>query len=526
MNTKIADFMPVVSVIPDETTPENYVEESTTAFNGDANWEDYPVEFIDKKYPEVKWQFPKMQFKNKFGEELESTDPWYFYGGYVNNYSSNLSKYNLNYFTNLGASGYLLYNRTVPSPQMFLLSPLFYALQSIGYKMKGDVQEDVFIQSLVMYSNKNNLCKVELLPEPTNIIFDGLFTFVSGIFSTPDTYRKIQQIVIVEPGNYHIEYNFDLKGPDLFGLPRRCSLLVNPTGSDNTEVLFSALLFSPSNIRSGSTDFFIDSPGVWNFLYYNDFSEMPHSYSLTLVKSESVIFHQMHPTINTGRYLPDWTLSTYINNLKNFLNLDIDIDDVTKTLPLNFNENWITIQKPEILKKSMSIVSYEQNPYNAFLLKYDNDENLALWITKDGPETYTNQISDFDQLLDSKFKFMPSNLVTTELTEALESIGGVGLMIYDPANMPFTSVDLNGQTLKLGGDGGIYDVYWKKFLKFRLNASVVEVSGGFTKTEIGKFLKTKRIHFDHQDYVVSVLGYKELKQDNYIVTFKLESVNF
>ena len=78
--------------------------------------------------------------------------------------------------------------------------------------------------------------------------------------------------------------------------------------------------------------------------------------------------------------------------------------------------------------------------------------------------------------------------------------------------------------MKIDGGGGIYDVFWKKWLKFRVNASVIEIYGGFTKTEIAKFLKTKRIHVDHQDYVISLLDYKELKQDNYTVSFKVESV--
>lgn len=99
-------------------------------------------------------------------------------------------------------------------------------------------------------------------------------------------------------------------------------------------------------------------------------------------------------------------------------------------------------------------------------------------------------------------------------------------MIYDEAVHPYTSETFNNQTLKIDGDGGIYDVFWKKFLKFRMNASVIELTGGFTKTEIGKFIKTKRIHVDKQDYVVSVLDYKELKQDNYLVKFKVESVTF
>lgn len=249
---------------------------------------------------------------------------------------------------------------------------------------------------------------------------------------------------------------------------------------------------------------------------------MPISYEVTFRKAGADRdYKMMHPTIQTGRFLPDWTFATYLNECKKLFNLDIDIDDFTKSLTLNFNENFIENNLPEVIKKSLALSSYETASAQSFILKYNNDEDVALWITKDGAETYANQNSDYSETLDCKFKFIPVTGYSASLSEELESKDGVGLMLYDETASPLISAAYQGKTLTMQD---IYNEYHKNWLKFRANAGIVEMTGAFTKTEISKISKAKRIHIDHQEYILEFIETKELKNENYEVKFRLHSI--
>ena len=99
-------------------------------------------------------------------------------------------------------------------------------------------------------------------------------------------------------------------------------------------------------------------------------------------------------------------------------------------------------------------------------------------------------------------------------------------MIYDHALYPYTVAEYAGQNLSIAGPGGIYEVYWKKWLKFRLNSSAVEMSGPFTETELNKILQLKRIFIDDQEYMIGSIQYLETLQNNFDVKFSLLSITF
>jgi len=132
MNTKISSFMPIVSVIPGETNPVPFSEKSKIPLTGSMDWPAYYNGFIDKSFPEVKWQFPKMLFSNKYGENIAYPDTWSFYMGFINNYEET-SLIENSYFISNGICE--VRNKNVIAPQLYLLSPLYYVLQSAGFTM-------------------------------------------------------------------------------------------------------------------------------------------------------------------------------------------------------------------------------------------------------------------------------------------------------------------------------------------------------------------------------------------------------
>lgn len=512
MNKKISEFMPVVSVIPDDENPIPYSEESEEIIEGSEYWKTYPLPFLDKNFPVVKWQFPTLSWINKFGVNLEADDEWYYFKNRINDYDDEGLILNT---IEISGNEVNVKNKNVISPQIFLLTPLYYALKSIGFKAIGSVMENEFLKRLLFLSTKNNLTKSNYIKQ----VFPPLeyFTVPShGFWSTNFYYN------VTTPGTYYIKYKFEettFPG-DEFGV----TFSIMYAGS----VIFSYTYGAnqPPQVFEGTVEFEVtgnESTHQLRFSYTTQQNIMP-VYNLSSLNNDNKS-HQMHPTIQLGRYLPDWTFATYLNELQNLFNLEITPDDFSKTLNLNFNETTINNSATFIVKKSLQFKSYDPAPYTAYLLKYDNDTDLALWITTSGPEEYVSQKSDFSENLSSKFKFIESTF-TANLSDDVDSKSGVGLMIYDPANKPYISGNYLGQTLKIDGEKGIYSSFWKKFTKFLLQSSLVEVSGAFTEIEKNQISKLKRIFIDHQEYMISITESTETVQDNFMLKFKLQSITF
>lgn len=511
MNKKIAEFMPVISVIPDEINPIPYTEESEQIIEGSEYWQTYPLPFLTANFPEVKWQFPTMNWFNKFGVALDATDEWFLYQNKINDYDSNGLILNSFHRTE---SVIKVENRNVVSPQVFLLSPLYYALKTINFKAIGTAFDNDFLKRLLILSTKDNLTHTSYI----KLEFPPLYPFSD----VPNAWTTNFYYNITTPGKYSVKYYIE-----------ETTFPTDPYGRTFSIWWAGGIIYAysygsnrPSQVFEGIVEFEVTGQEGTNqlrFSYVTRSNQMP-VYSLSSLNNDNE-YHQMHPTIQLGRYLPDWTFGTYLNELQNLFNLEITPDDFSQTVNVNFNEESIVNGATHNIKKSLEIISYDNSPYNAFLLKYDNDEDEALWITSGSSEVYNTQSSDFLERLNSKFKYIP---VTTSanLSEDIESKGGVGLMIYDPANKPNISVDFLGQTLKMNGDKGIYQVFWRKFLKFLFNSSSVELTGPFTENEKNKILKLKRIFIDHQEYMVSSIESSETQQENFNIKFNLLTITF
>lgn len=325
MNKKIADLMPVVSIIPGELNPVPFSEESDINYDEAALWATYPISFLGQKFPSVKYQFPTMYWKNKFGIDLTSDDDWYLYHDHINEYNDTpeLITNNLTY-----TDHFIIENKNVVAPQIFLLSPLFFALSSIGFKADGDFYNDSFISSLLFYSSNNNLSKSKFLrlhlPELT------YYPDVGGFYESEISF------LIVKSGTYTINYSFDEvsfpSDPDHGVVFKVFFLTIQGYYEYNTT--------QPSQNFSGTitVDVGPDQIGMYIYIsYFTHYNFLPN-YSLS-ISNDGLNYFQMHPTIQLGRYLPDWTFGTYLNELKKLFNLNIKIDDFTKKVILNFNEN-------------------------------------------------------------------------------------------------------------------------------------------------------------------------------------------
>jgi hypothetical protein len=526
MNTKIADFMPTVSVIPGETAPVPYLETTDIPVTGSDNWATYPLGFINNIFPAVKWQFPTMKHFNKFGVDLAVDDPWHSYENEINKFG--LTEFVENTYEVVSNVCTVL-NKNIPAPQLFLLTPLFYALETIGWKMSGSFTTSEFIKRLLILNNKNNLTKSFPLKTTGTVTLNA--PTIGGAYDDLGEliyyyYSSLTYYVASVAGVYY--FNYEITEPTFtFDDPYVDRKYFYIALGDQSFIAYTHYSTTAANVYKGTIKIEVTAAEVGQNIrigYFTNVDSLP-TYSLGVKVTYPNEYNQMHPTINLSRYTPDWTFATYLNALQNFFNLEITPDDFTKKLTLNFNADSIINGEKTILNKSLIASSYEQTPYNSFLLKYANDEDAALWITTEGAVIYTTQKSDFLEKLDSKFKLVPTTATAT-LSEELDSKEGIGLMIYDTFNKPNTSSNYLGQNLNLDGVGGVYEVYWRKWLKFRLNSSILEMSGPFTEIELNKIIKLNRIFIDNQEYMISSLQYSETTQNNFDVKFSLLSITF
>lgn len=508
MDKKIADFMPIITV---------------------NSWYYYPKQFLDDVFPAAKFQFPKMKWLNKFGDNLQPDDEWYDYLNWINNYENASQGLGMPYnYQSYSSSGQIiLHNRNVPSPQMFLLTPMFYALNSIGFSAEGSAYTDDFLKRLLIFSSENNLKLYPVFPLQNSIFLPTTpnvpYSYSKFYFNGTE-YRDI--LAILTAGDYVIDYYFELPQSLDYYLNYLFYLVIKLPGG-GWEVLFQTSTSRPHNfIKSGSLTF---TAGVGNLAvhYGSYYQNLPVNYTVKIRPvGDSKNVWAFDSIIKTGKYLPDWTFGTYVNELKKLFNLKISFDNVRKKLICDFNEKEIEINRKHIIDKSLAIINNVAINFEAVHLKLINDTDLSLWIDKNGKNVFTNQTSDFVEVNESRFKLIPNNTITANLSDDLVSKDGVGLMIYEPTNKPYISKDYNGQNLTLEEPLGIYETYWKKWLKFRLNASLIEMTGYFTEIELSKISKVSRIYIDHQEYEVASLEFSETEQSNFEVLLKLQSVNF
>jgi hypothetical protein len=403
-NLKINNALPSISVTGNQTNIVPYAETMQYVLPNMEDWNSFGQFLLGKIFPEVKLQLPKMKWQDKFGTNIPSGEPWHNYLDYVNNvteYAPGQFAFILN---SIFVDGIPFSNneKNVPMPQVFLLSPLFYILETIGWTFSGDFTEHELIRRTLFFSEKNNLYK------------------------TP------------------------------FG-----------------------------------------SPGY------------------------------MHTTIDMNRYVPEWTFGTYITNLKNAFNLNVKIDDIKKDISFNFNENSNESEEKVIIEKSLLYDSYDVAAFSSFVLKYQNDEDIALFITKEEQVIYDDIDNPFTKTIASKFKYMNSDATTTVITEDLVNKEGVGLLIYNENNKPYTSTATpTGYNLNINGVKGIYETFFKRWLKFCLNASSCEVTGYFTKQELKQIVKSSSVYINNQHFRVVDVTISEASNNFEEAKISLLSVNY
>lgn len=531
-NKKISEFMPIVSVIPDETNPVPYAEESFSIENGDINWKTYPQTFLNLGFPAAKWQFPTMKWAEQFKDDNTAGLIWQNYSGNVNDYTPDLSELKINSSALVlgNSNDFSIVNNFVPSLQVYLFSPLLYALNSIGYNAEGEAYNHELLKRILFLSTKNNLSKAGV---PFYYYYEAIMPYSWTIIGIEYQYIRIITSPYSEEGspalanlsnNFVFEYEYNIQAGQDFSV--FYSVTPISTGIDTWIEVFNVNNTDSITTRSGKIAVIITELSYLKIKHISNINTNPISSGYNYGSIMNRDYYQFHPTIETGRYLPDWTFGKYLNELQKTFNLEIIEDPFRKIVTLNFIDNEYFQSLPLVLDKSFKTPIKDIIANNYFILKYKNDTDLALLIGQNSSDLYFGEDVEFSTKIEVDFKEVDFNLVTATLSESSNAKEGTGLMIFDTSHKPYVRKTWSTYNLSISLDGGIFETFYLKTLKVRILASCVEIQGAFTKTELGKIKKGKTIYFDNQKFIILNYEYTEV-DDNFLnVKMKLETINY
>lgn len=529
MTKKMNTLMEIHSIIPGETNPIPFTEESDVILSGINYWESYPISFVGKVFPEVFYNFPMINWDNKFGIDLNQDNTWYDYLNYLNCF--NFNDNGLEFFTNsysISQTTTSVSNKNIPAPMLFLCSPLVFALNTIGWKLEGNFKEHELVKNTLIFSPKNNISKTIIEATATDVLMDFNVWESTSIFPGTTTKKYTKTINYTGIGAYTVKYYF--KMPPLInfsGCPKKTSLRIQRSGYPFITIAFNSGNYDTEKVFSGEIDIPLGliSPTL-DFIFYNPFEQSPIEYSISIRKKDTdKEFQQMHPTIDLNRYVPDVTFGAYLNSLKNLFNLNISADDLNKALILNFADTEVDVN-PLVLKKSHVLNTFDLAENTSFVLKHDNDEDLSIYFSKNGIDIYTNQSDDFTKIIQTKFKNIPFVNFTSKLSEFINNKTGIGLINYTNSSSPYTAEKTNNEfTLNIPGEKGIFETFHKTFLKKRLNASRVEMTISLSKQEVSFLNKKIKLYIDNQEYYILSIELTENTNGYINCKLILESIN-
>ncbi|MUP44912.1 hypothetical protein E0K83_04020 [Gramella sp. BOM4] len=517
MNKKIASFFPTFSVIG-EQYPRDYVSEAKEELGFQQEWADHAEAIAGKLYPEVKWQLPEIRYIDKFGTDLKDDDPHFYYLGHLNARDYNgLAKNDLisnsNYFK--------VHNKNVIAPRVFWLAPIQYAFESIGYKLVGNVPDHGFFKRLLSHSENDNMTKIPRKPPGEPLDLNSVLweqRALPGIYNgiLVQTWIKEIEFIPPNPGEHVLRYDMNIEGQSFHGVQiyKNDQLIANHTRLYPGE-FEGALTFT---VEEGQEN----TPFI--FIYHHVAKFMPVDYELGWYNDLSELdFFDMHPTIDFSRYIPDWTTVDYLNRYQKMFNLKIDIDDVEKTIALNFNvQDYLFNGKTVPIFKSLEIAEPKNIEAESYLLKYANNVDTPQFVSLHEDIERNENTKE----IVTDFKFIPYNRGRHELSQRVEDREGVGLLLYDPAFHPGTVESFEGINLSMPGLGGVYDTFHKPWILFRLNAANPVLKGPFSKTELYQISKYKKILVDGQVYLVKAIDYKENSIALFDTELEVASVSF
>ena len=454
-----------------------------------------PILNVGKFYTAKEWDEFQQQFNQQFNGLLLNTRE-----EIVSGFSYNVKNF----------------NSFVPMP--YLMALLKNPILNNGYKLAGTFVENSFNNKIIVVPD--GLDNNTKLPVNTGIVDSwGAVkrgTFFTFIMPYSDFGVGSHSVDFVVKGIKKAVSSFDTK-----------IWVVRSFNNDvQEEVLFSKTDFEYNAIDSadysGSASFDVteeniaDSILYVNFYQHNDILPVESTIKIKPEADETVL-HLIHPTVDLSRFSPDWTLGKLINNLKNWQNLDVDFDETTKTLFINYNEEFLKSNKHVDLSSEIVAITSKENSFkNKHNITYANSVDNV--VITEGIEVVNGAIKNETIItIENGFKILKSGVNSKDFLETK----GVTLALYTGGI--YTALEYNSKTLSLSGANGIVNTYWKRWINFRQNSKKISAVAYLSSTVISRIKKDKKVYFDQRMYAFSSFTTKS-KNKLKKVTLELENI--
>ncbi|SDS11473.1 hypothetical protein SAMN04487764_1488 [Gillisia sp. Hel1_33_143] len=410
------------------------------------------------------WPYSAFAFPMIYRPEISKETNYDLFEGFVNNYSN--GAYLGNEVDTSGPEPVYI-NRNVLAPCPYLLEILKFGFKTAGKKVIGDIFKDEVLKKAV-YIPQNYLEKFRGseyvnfsfgMPTSTEVVFNRI---VYGIYE--------KKITPLSQGTYEIDYNINLD-PVLaryfeFTIFREDSL------SQERTILFQAL--SKDNRVTLDEKFSVNVEELDNFspiiiqlkiLQTNqsitDFNNFEYSFKGGQLNEFPSVF-------TLSNFMPDQTFGEFVNEMKNWLNLDITPNE--RYVEINFTQDSI-LKKPSVdhshLEDPDKKITHNSNRF--YKLSYANKEQV--FYNKNG-QVYSDIDEEGNETVEIKMDVQPlavernKNITTAVYPSKKSKIDFSVYDGFDANNLPTCSASLS-KTLSLDN---VTKDRWKTWIYFRINS--------------------------------------------------------
>jgi hypothetical protein len=423
------------------------------------NFNDHAVSLISKSWPETSHQFPLIH-----DAKIQEEDNYEKFLGFINNYDqlsgSFLSNQFLNEVDDDGDTVSVLYNRNVMMPCVYLAEIL-----QKGYKLAGKEVLGEFI-------NHETIKKIIYKPDTfLEKFYDTQFeTF---IFSNPESVNPeggtdnyyLTTFDPQEVGSYELYLKFNLPRSIASSFDLKVTVddvLFKEYSSSLSRVILNEKLKINIEGITSTTKVKVELFIPFTTINIEDYNTIQFSFA----EGDLNLFPRLY---NLGEFMPDMKFGEFVNFIKNWFNLDIKTFD--NYVIIDFLENNITRRRKrdhEHLK--VNDAEFSTNENKVYKLQYDNDQKVI--VNKQG-QIYNEIDIDVNKIVEIKVEAsaLVSEFKRRILTAvASENESKFDFMYYDglTANRVPSSAALSTQN--------VYDLFWKKWLRTRINSKTVKES--------------------------------------------------
>ena len=403
---------------------------------------------LTKSYPEVDFNFPMVYYPT-----FNSKTYYHNFKDYINHYDNDFLTNNSFLFE--GENVVNNNNAIVPMP--YLISVIKEGFKTGKFVVLGDFVNDPAIKKTLLFSEKHLIRYQSDLPERFSLkhgveIWKGL-TRTTYTFSAPINFKgtyTINGLVNIPNDLRIIEIKINYGDEQIF----RSTTNFNETISLNVDDVLH---------ENFTTTIILEKEGGPTTLI-GDIS----SYNLFSIDFEGGELNIFPNTFSISQVLPEMTFGSFLNKIRNYFNLDIDIQK--NKVFINFVDSSFT-QKREQDERDFEIEAPDRLYKNKkmYVLKSGDNEVLVDENGKRGSrEGYVaEEITTINSGVEMLDVISTEKGFTAFRKENLDS--DLQLIFYDGLknNIPLTVEKINGRSNKIDE---VYQNYWKKWLFFRLRS--------------------------------------------------------